>query len=57
MVFQTPTESFDPRRKLGDGIAEKSDQFRNEKKEAMVKAGQLLELMRTGKRICRALSS
>ena len=22
MVFQTPTESFDPRRKLGDGIAE-----------------------------------
>ena len=35
MVFQTPTESFDPRRKLGDGM---------KKKDAMVKAGQLLEL-------------
>ena len=44
MVFQTPTESFDPRRKLGDGIAESLINFGMKKKEAMVKAGQLLEL-------------
>ena len=44
MVFQTPTESFDPRRKLGDGIAESLINYGMKKKEAMVKAGQLLEL-------------
>ena len=49
MVFQTPTESFDPRRKLGDGIAESLINFGMRKKEAMVKAGQLLELCGLGK--------
>ena len=44
MVFQTPTESFDPRRKLGDGIAESLIIYGMKKKEAIVKAGQLLEL-------------
>lgn len=44
MVFQTPTESFDSRRKLGDGIAESLINYGMKKKEAMVKAGQLLEL-------------
>ena len=44
MVFQTPTESFDPRRKLGDGIAESLINYGMKKKDAMVKAGQLLEL-------------
>ena len=44
MVFQTPTESFDPRRKLGDGIAESLINYGMKKKEAIVKAGQLLEL-------------
>ena len=43
-VFQTPTESFDPRRKLGDGIAESLINYGMKKKDAMVKAGQLLEL-------------
>ena len=33
MVFQTPTESFDPRRKLGDGIAESLINYGMKKKE------------------------
>ena len=35
MVFQTPTESFDPRRKLGDGIAESLINYGMKKKEAI----------------------
>lgn len=44
MVFQMPTESFDPRRTLGDGIAESLINHGMKKKEAMAQAGQLLEL-------------
>lgn len=44
MVFQTPTESFDPRRTLGDGIAESLINHGMKKKEAMTQAGKLLEL-------------
>ena len=39
MVFQTPTESFDPRRKLGDGIAESLINFGNEKKRSNGEGG------------------
>ena len=44
MVFQTPTESFNPRLKLGDGIAESLINHGMKKKEAMEQAGHLLEL-------------
>ena len=56
MVFQTPTESFDPRRKLGDGIAESLINY-GMKKKAMVKAGQLLELCGLEKEYAARLSS
>lgn len=57
MVFQTPTESFDPRRKLGDGIAESLINYGMKKRIAMVKAGAAAGTMWTGKRTCSALSS
>lgn len=44
MVFQAPTESFNPRLKLGDGIAESLINHGMKKKEAMEQAGHLLEL-------------
>ena len=44
MVFQTPTESFNPRRTLGDGIAESLINHGGKKKEALEEAGHLLEL-------------
>lgn len=44
MVFQTPTESFDPRQTLGSGIAESLINNGMKKKKAMQKAEELLEL-------------
>ena len=44
MVFQTPTESFDPRRTIGDGIAESLINHGMKKKEAMTQTRYLLEL-------------
>ena len=44
MVFQTPTESFDPRRTIGDGIAESLINHGMKKKEAMAQVKHLLEL-------------
>ena len=42
MVFQTPTESFDPRRTIGDGIAESLINHGMKKKEAMTQTRYLL---------------
>ena len=44
MVFQTPTESFNPRRTLGDGITESLLNHGEKKKKALEEAGHLLEL-------------
>lgn len=44
MVFQTPVESFDPRRTLGDGISESLVNHGMKKKEAMKEAVRLLSL-------------
>ena len=44
MVFQTPVESFDPRRTLGDGISESLVNYGMKKKEAMQEAIRLLSL-------------
>ena len=44
MVFQTPTESFDPRGTIGDGIAESLINHGMKKKEAMAQVEHLLEL-------------
>lgn len=44
MVFQTPSDSFDPRRTLGDGIAESLINHGAGKKEAMLQAEDLLGL-------------
>ena len=44
MVFQTPVESFDPRRTLGDGISESLVNHGMKKKEAMQEAIRLLSL-------------
>ena len=44
MVFQTPTDSFDPRRTLGDGISESLINNGMKKKEAYEEAVRLLEL-------------
>ncbi len=44
MVFQTPTESFDPRQTLGSGIAESLINHGMKRKEAMKEAEDLLEL-------------
>lgn len=44
MVFQTPTESFDPRQTLGSGIAESLINNGMKKKKAMQRAEELLEL-------------
>lgn len=49
MVFQTPADSFDPRRTLGDGIAESLVNRGTAKKEAMARAEQLLGLCGLGK--------
>ena len=43
MVFQNPTSSFDPRRTLGDGIAECLRNFGAGKDEARSRASELLE--------------
>ncbi len=43
MVFQTPTDSFDPRRTLGDGIGESLVNFGMSKKTAREEAVRLLE--------------
>ena len=43
MVFQTPTDSFDPRRTLGDGIGESLRNGGMTKKEAAAEAARLLE--------------
>lgn len=44
VVFQTPTESFDPRRTLGDGIAESLRNAGVSRRAAMARAGELLAL-------------
>lgn len=44
MVFQTPVESFDPRRTLGDGISESLVNHGMKKKKAMQEAIRLLSL-------------
>lgn len=44
MVFQTPTESFDPRQTLGSGVAESLINHGMRRKEAMKEAENLLEL-------------
>ena len=44
MVFQTPTESFDPRQTLGSGVAESLINHGIKRKEAMKEAENLLEL-------------
>lgn len=44
MVFQTPTESFDPRQTLGSGVSESLINHGMKKKEAMKEAENLLEL-------------
>ena len=44
MVFQTPTESFDPRQTLGDGVAESLINHGMKRKEAIKEAENLLEL-------------
>ena len=43
VVFQTPTESFDPRRTLGDGICESMRNNGLSKADARKRAGELLE--------------
>ena len=43
MVFQTPQDSFDPRRTLGDGIMESVYNHRMSKKEARMRMEQLLQ--------------
>lgn len=43
MVFQTPTDSFDPRRTLGDGIDESLENAGYSKKEIRKRVGTLLE--------------
>ena len=43
MVFQTPTDSFDPRRTLGDGIGESLRNSGSSRKEAAAEAARLLE--------------
>ena len=42
MVFQTPTESFDPRRSLGDGIGESLRNFGNCRAEVTERVAELL---------------
>ena len=44
MVFQTPTESFEPRQTLGSGVAESLINHGMRRKEAMKEAENLLEL-------------
>ena len=44
VVFQTPTESFDPRRTLGDGIMESLRNNGASKADALKRAEELLEL-------------
>ncbi|MDO4362587.1 MAG: ATP-binding cassette domain-containing protein [Eubacteriales bacterium] len=44
MVFQSPSDSFDPRRTLGDGIAESLINNGMSKKDARQEAGRLLEM-------------
>lgn len=44
MVFQTPTESFDPRQTLGAGVAESLINHGMKRKEAMKEAENLLKL-------------
>ena len=56
MVFQTPADSFDPRRTLGDGIAESLVNRGTAKKEAMARAEQLLGLCGLGEGVCEAVS-
>ena len=43
MVFQTPTDSFDPRRTLGDGIGESLRNSGSSRKEAAAETARLLE--------------
>lgn len=43
MVFQTPTDSFDPRRTLGDGIGESLENAGFSKKETQKRVGILLK--------------
>lgn len=43
MVFQTPTDSFDPRRTLGDSIGESLRNSGSSRKEAAAEAARLLE--------------
>ena len=43
MVFQTPTDSFDPRRTLGDGIGESLRNAGMSKQETKAEVGRLLE--------------
>jgi peptide/nickel transport system ATP-binding protein len=43
MVFQTPTDSFDPRRTLGDGVSESLRNAGMKKSEALQKTAMLLE--------------
>ena len=43
MVFQTPTESFDPRRTLGDGIGESLRNHGRSRKDTKAEVARLLE--------------
>lgn len=45
MVFQTPQDSFDPRRRLGDGIMESLRNHGMSKREAHMRMKELLELV------------
>lgn len=53
MVFQTPTDSFDPRCTLGDGVAESLINHGMPKKEAMKEAVHLLGLCGLGEEFAK----
>lgn len=45
MVFQTPQDSFDPRRKLGDGVVESLRNHGMSKKDARARMAELFEMV------------
>ena len=57
MVFQSPSDSFDPRRTLGDGIAESLINNGMSKKGRTAGGGAASGNVRTAVRICRAISA
>ena len=56
MVFQTPTESFDPRQTLGAGVAELNQSW-HEKKRSYERGRKFAGVMRIKKRICKEVSA